>query len=83
MPDLCGNNKRELPTPGGSPFLFALCLPLRSPRSGFVPLHGFLFCMNKPNIQKLCDYINQQEDPEWFMQVLFALVGPKKEAEKK
>ena len=37
----------------------------------------------KPNIQKLCDYINQQEDPEWFMQVLFALVGPKKEAEKK
>ena len=37
----------------------------------------------KPNIQKLCDYINQQEEPEWFMQVLFALVGPKKEAEKK
>ena len=35
-----------------------------------------------PNIQKLVDYINQQEDPEWFMQVLFALVGPKKEAEK-
>ena len=37
----------------------------------------------KPNIQKLCDYINQQEDQERFMQVLFALVGPKKEAEKK
>ena len=37
----------------------------------------------KPNIQKLCDYINQQEDPERFMQVRFALVGPKKEAEKK
>lgn len=37
----------------------------------------------KPNIQKLCDYINQQEDPERFMQVLFALVGPKKEVEKK
>ena len=37
----------------------------------------------KPNIQKLCDYINQQEDPERFMQVLCALVGPKKEAEKK
>ena len=37
----------------------------------------------KPNIQKLADYINQQEEPEWFMQVLFALVGPKKEAEKK
>ncbi len=36
-----------------------------------------------PNIVKLTDYINQQEDPEWFMQVLFALVGPKKEAEKK
>lgn len=36
-----------------------------------------------PNIQKLADYINQQEKPEWFMQVLFALVGPKKEAEKK
>lgn len=36
-----------------------------------------------PNIQKLTDYINQQENPEWFMQVLFALVGPKKEAEKK
>ena len=35
-------SKRELPTPGGSPFLFALCLPLRSPRSGVVPLHGFL-----------------------------------------
>ena len=33
----------ELPTPGGSPFLFTLCLPLRSPRSGFVPLHGFLY----------------------------------------
>ena len=37
----------------------------------------------KPNIQKLCDYINQQEEPERFMQVLFVLVGPKKEAEKK
>ena len=37
----------------------------------------------KPNIQKLTDYINQQEDPERFMQVLFALVGLKKEAEKK
>lgn len=36
-------SKRELPTPGGSPFLFALCLPLRSPRSGVVPLHGFLY----------------------------------------
>ncbi len=36
-----------------------------------------------PNIVKLTDYINQQEDPERFMQVLFALVGPKKEAEKK
>ena len=37
----------------------------------------------KPNIQMLYDYINQQEDPERSMQVLFALVGPKKEAEKK
>ena len=37
----------------------------------------------KPNIQKLVDYINQQEEPERFIQVLFALVGPKKEAEKK
>lgn len=36
----------------------------------------------KPNIQKLADYINQQEDPEWFMEVLLALAGPKKEAEK-
>lgn len=36
-----------------------------------------------PNIVKLTDYINQQEDPERFMQVLFVLVGPKKEAEKK
>lgn len=36
-----------------------------------------------PNIVKLTDYINQQEDPEQFMKVLFALVGPKKEAEKK
>ena len=51
--------------------------------------HGLLqkikevFMEVKPNIQKLADYINQQEDPERFMQVLFALVGPKKEAEKK
>ena len=37
----------------------------------------------KPNIQKLCDYINEEEDLERFMQVLFALVGLKKEAEKK
>ena len=36
-----------------------------------------------PNIVKLTDYINQQEEPERLMQVLFALVGPKKEAEKK
>ena len=36
-----------------------------------------------PNIVKLTDYINQQEEPARFMQVLFALVGPKKEAEKK
>lgn len=36
-----------------------------------------------PNIVKLTDYINQQEEPERFVQVLFALVGPKKEAEKK
>ena len=35
----------------------------------------------KSNIQKLADYINQQEDPEWFMQVLFALAGPKQEEE--
>lgn len=40
-------SKRELPTPGGSPFLFALCLPLRSPRSGFVPLRGFLMNMGE------------------------------------
>ena len=33
----------------------------------------------KPNIQKLADYINQQEAPERFMEVLLALVGPKKE----
>ena len=37
----------------------------------------------KPNIQKLADYINQQEEPERFMEVLLALIGPKKEAEKK
>ena len=35
----------------------------------------------KPNIQKLADYINQQSNPKRFMQVLFALIGPKKEAE--
>ena len=35
----------------------------------------------KPNIQKLADYINQQEDPERFLEVLLALVGPKKEGE--
>ena len=33
----------------------------------------------KTNIQKLADYINQHEEPEWFMEVLLALVGPKKE----
>ena len=31
-----------------------------------------------PNIQKLADYINQQEEPERFMEVLFALVGPRR-----
>lgn len=31
-----------------------------------------------PNIVKLTDYINQQEDPERFMKVLLALIGPKK-----
>lgn len=35
----------------------------------------------KPNIQKLADYINQQEEPERFMEVLLALVGQKKEGE--
>ena len=35
----------------------------------------------KTNIQKLADYINQQENPEWFMEVLLALVGPKKEGD--
>ena len=51
--------------------------------------HGLLqkikevFMEVKPNIQKLADYIDQQENPEWFMEVLLALVGPKKEAEKK
>lgn len=37
----------------------------------------------KPNIQKLADYINQQKEPERFREVLLALAGPKKEAEKK
>lgn len=37
--------------------------------------------MNKPNIQKLADYINQQEEPERFMEVLLALIGPKKEGQ--
>lgn len=32
----------------------------------------------KSNIEKLTDYINQQEDPERFMEALFALIGPKK-----
>ena len=35
----------------------------------------------KPNIQRLAAYINQQENPEWFMEVLLALVGPKKEGD--
>lgn len=35
----------------------------------------------KPNIQKLADFINAQKAPERFMEVLLALVGPKKEAE--
>ena len=35
----------------------------------------------KTNIQKLADYINQQEEPERFMEVLLALVGQKKEGE--
>ena len=51
--------------------------------AGSLPKIKEAFMEVKPNIQKLCDYINQQEDPERFMQVLFALVGPKKEAEKK
>ena len=37
----------------------------------------------KPNIQKLADFINAQEEPERFMEVLLALAGPKKEGEKK
>lgn len=35
----------------------------------------------KPNIQKLADYINQQEEPEWFMMVLLTLCKPEKEGE--
>ena len=35
----------------------------------------------KTNIQKLADYINQQEEPERFMEALLALAGPKKEGE--
>jgi len=35
----------------------------------------------KPNIQKLADYINQQKEPERFMEVLLALAEPKKEGE--
>ena len=31
----------------------------------------------KPNIQKLADYINQQKEPERFMEVLLALAEPK------
>ena len=35
----------------------------------------------KPNIQKLADYINQQEEPERFMMVLLTLCKPEKEGE--
>ena len=31
-----------------------------------------------PNIQRLADYINQQEKPEQFMQILLALCKPDK-----
>lgn len=31
-----------------------------------------------PNIQRLADYINQQEKPEQFMQMLLALCKPDK-----
>ena len=49
--------------------------------------HGLLqkikevFMEVKPNIQKLADYINQQKEPERFMEVLLALAEPKKEGE--
>lgn len=35
----------------------------------------------KPNIQKLADYINQQENPERFMMVLLTLCKPEKEGD--
>ena len=30
---------------------------------------------NKPNIQRLCNYINRQPDPERFMWALLSLAG--------
>ena len=37
---------------------------------------------DKPNIQKLADYINRQPDPHAFAAALFALAGTKKSAKK-
>lgn len=31
-----------------------------------------------PNIQKLCDYINQQPDPQLFMEYLFTFAAQRK-----
>lgn len=31
-----------------------------------------------PNIQKLCDYINQQPDPQLFMECLLTLAAQRK-----
>lgn len=33
---------------------------------------------DKPNLQKLADYINEQPDPQAFAAVLLALAGAKK-----
>lgn len=37
---------------------------------------------DKPNIQKLTDYINRQPDPQAFAAMLLALAGTKKSTKK-
>ena len=67
-------SKRELPTPGGSPFLFVLCWLTRSPRSGVVPLHGFLYGPAHKGVYRLstglCVDIHLMSDYEWHVSCL-------------
>lgn len=37
---------------------------------------------DKPNLQKLADYINRQSDPQAFAAVLLALAGSQKRTDK-